>query len=277
LAPRDVVARMILSEMEKEDDQCMFLDISHMDSDWIKHRFPTIYEHCLARGIDMTKEPMPVVPAANYHCGGIKVDLNGQTSVARLYAAGEVSCTGMHGANRLASTSLLEALVWGCAVAKNVLAKQECGQGSSMVDTTTVRIPEMRTTFGTTTAAAFSSSSSSSSSSLEIEAVLKELQATMWDYVGAKRTTEGMLCGMKRLAVLEAKMDRLCKDAPLTAFSVGVRNAVKTGKYIAEAAFYSPISVGTHYIMSDDPVSDSNSDDSDNEHHAPVWKRFMYE
>jgi L-aspartate oxidase len=265
LASRDVVARMILSEMEKKGDSCMFLDISHMDSDWIKHRFPTIYEHCIARGIDMTKEPMPVVPAAHYHCGGIKVDLNGQTSVPRLYAAGEVSCTGMHGANRLASTSLLEALVWGCAVAKHVLATQECGH-ESMMEKTNVRMPDLR---GVHTPL------SSCASSGDIETLLKELQGTMWDFIGAKRTTEGMLCGMKRLAVLEAKMDRLCMEMPLTAFSVGVRNAVKTAKYIAEAAFYSPISVGTHYIMSDDPVSDSNSDDSDGEH--PVWKRFMYE
>ncbi|KDO33965.1 L-aspartate oxidase [Saprolegnia parasitica CBS 223.65] len=246
LAPRDVVARMILSEMDKTGDDCMYLDISHLDSDWLQTRFPTIYAHCLARGIDLTKEPMPVVPAAHYHCGGIKVDLSGRTSVPRLYAAGEVSCTGMHGANRLASTSLLEALVWGCAVASDYL-------NSDKTTTTaeSVRIP------------ALSLSATASASTTDVQSVLSELQAIMWDHVGATRTTDGMRAGVKKLLALEASVDRLCADVRLDATLVGVRNALKTGKYIAEAALAAPISVGTHHIVSDDPVSDSNSDDSE--------------
>ncbi|OQR88984.1 L-aspartate oxidase, partial [Achlya hypogyna] len=241
LAPRDVVARMILSEMDKTGDDCMYLDISHMDAAWLRGRFPTIYEHCLARGIDMTKEPMPVVPAAHYHCGGVKVDLSGRTSVPRLYAAGEVSCTGMHGANRLASTSLLEALVWGCAVASDFLAAAPVDIASERV-----LVPVLPT-------------ASAPAKATDVAAVLAELQTVMWDHVGATRTTEGMRAGVKRLAALEATMDRLCAEHRVDVAAVGVRNAVKTGKYIAEAALAAPISVGTHHIVSDDPVSDSNS------------------
>ncbi|KAF0691632.1 hypothetical protein As57867_017103, partial [Aphanomyces stellatus] len=183
LAPRDVVARMILSEMEKEGESCMHLDISHMPAEWLKTRFPTIYEHCLARGIDMTTQAMPVVPAAHYHCGGVKVDLSGRTSVPRLYAAGEVSCTGMHGANRLASTSLLEALVWGCAVATDFLAKKD-----SMVADVSIRIPDLG--LGQVRA---------TDKDAAVRAVLAELQETMWTYVGPKRTSDGMLRGLKKL------------------------------------------------------------------------------
>ncbi|KAG9410807.1 hypothetical protein AC1031_018830 [Aphanomyces cochlioides] len=247
LAPRDVVARMILSEMEKEGESCMYLDISHMPSDWLRSRFPTIYEHCLARGIDMTKEAMPVVPAAHYHCGGVKVDLHGRTSVARLYAAGEVSCTGMHGANRLASTSLLEALVWGCAVAADFLSLKPRGD---KVEDEVIRIPEL------------GQSTCQDDMEKVVKTVLAELQETMWTHVGAKRTSDGMLRGVKKLAALEAKMDKLSMESAPSAFVLGVRNAVKTGKYIAEAAYTSPISVGTHYVVSDDPVSDWSSDAS---------------
>lgn len=113
LAPRDIVSRMILFEMKKSNQPHMWLDISHMDSEYLAERFPTIYQHCLERGLDFTKEPLPVVPAAHYSCGGITVDTKGRTTIPRLRAIGEVSCTGLHGANRLASTSLLEGLVYG--------------------------------------------------------------------------------------------------------------------------------------------------------------------
>ncbi|ETW04737.1 L-aspartate oxidase [Aphanomyces invadans] len=199
LAPRDVVARMILSEMEKEGESCMYLDISHMPAEWLKGRFPTIYQHCLARGIDMTKDAMPVVPAAHYHCGGVQVDLSGKTSVPRLYAAGEVSCTGMHGANRLASTSLLEALVWGCAVATDFLSN---GAVSSTEDV--VRVPAGSVALSGRTRRACQPADEAA-----VVTILSELQHAMWTYVGAKRTAEGMLRGIKLVSALEAKMDLL--------------------------------------------------------------------
>ncbi|RHY78300.1 hypothetical protein DYB30_012906 [Aphanomyces astaci] len=260
LAPRDVVARMILSEMDKEGESCMYLDISHMPSEWLQNRFPTIYKHCLARGIDMTKEAMPVVPAAHYHCGGVQVDLSGKTSVPRLYAAGEVSCTGMHGANRLASTSLLEALVWGCAVATDFMATTLVG--STVETNAVVRIPA--------DSAGLGRRPWQPADEAAVATILTELQQAMWTFVGAKRTADGMLRGIKIVGALETKMDLLSESVAVTARSMGVRNAVKTAKYIAEAALASPISVGTHYIVSDDPVSDCASE-SDNE---VEWKNL---
>src|SRR5262249_31405744 len=113
LAPRDIVARGIHEMMHETNAVCAFLDITHRPADWIRQRFPEIHARCLQAGVDMTKEPIPVVPAAHYSCGGVAVDQHGRTSLRRLHAVGEVSCTGIHGANRLASTSLLECLVWG--------------------------------------------------------------------------------------------------------------------------------------------------------------------
>ena len=113
LAPRDIVARAIQDVMLTYDEPCVYLDVTHLNADWIRMRFPNVYNTCMEYGIDITKKPIPVVPAAHYSCGGVAVDLQGRTSLDRLWAVGEVSCTGVHGANRLASTSLLEGLVWG--------------------------------------------------------------------------------------------------------------------------------------------------------------------
>jgi L-aspartate oxidase len=122
LAPRDIVARAILEEMIAEKEDCVYLDISHKEETSLRNRFPTINAYCLENKVDMAKEPIPVVPAAHYTCGGVKTDLKGRTNLQRLYAVGEVACTGLHGANRLASTSLLECLTWGYIDDEDILS-----------------------------------------------------------------------------------------------------------------------------------------------------------
>ncbi|CAI5740112.1 unnamed protein product [Peronospora destructor] len=234
LAPRDVVARLILAEMEKQNEKNMYLDISHKKAGWIKKRFPTIYQHCLDRGIDMTKEPMSVVPAAHYHCGGVEVDLRGRTSVPRLYAAGEVSCTGLHGANRLASTSLLEGLVWGCSAADDFMKRRKCmdfeifkKENDPFANLNGFRDPYPN----------------------EVEEVMLATQRIMWESVGPIRTNAGMSSAVDKLALLEIKADKLHQECRVTRETAGLRNAVRTAKEIALAALNSHVSVGTHYIV----------------------------
>ncbi|UIZ24688.1 hypothetical protein KXD40_006621 [Peronospora effusa] len=234
LAPRDVVARLILAEMEKQNEMCMYLDISHENADWIKTRFPTIYQHCLDRGIDMTKEPMPVVPAAHYHCGGVEVDLHGRTSVSRLYAAGEVSCTGLHGANRLASTSLLEGLVWGCSAADDFMKRRKLMDFESFKKENDpfANLNGFRDPYPN-----------------EVEEVMLATQRIMWESVGPIRTNAGMSSAVDKLALLEIKADKLHQECRVTRETAGLRNAVRTAKEIALAALNSHASVGTHYIV----------------------------
>lgn len=262
LAPRDVVTRSILSEMEKQGQACMFLDISHKDASWIKARFPTIYQHCLQRGIDMTKQPLPVLPAAHYHCGGIEVDLHGQSSIPGLYAAGEVSCTGMHGANRLASTSLLEGLVWGCAAADDYLKRKRLMKASEPRVCNALR----------------SRSHSASekeydvlshpivllnrkrfrlkeASSLQVEKLLRRIQLIMCENVGPKRTRSGMNQAMETLLQLEQHIERLYHDHKLTSHTVGLRNALRAAKEVTKAAIEAKESIGTHFVMEENALN----------------------
>ena len=229
LAPRDVVARAIHSTLIKTNHTCVYLDISHKQSDWIKNRFPHIYEYCFNNGIDITKEQIPVVPAAHYSCGGVSVNLNGETSIKRLYAIGEVACTGVHGSNRLASTSLLECLVWGHISGKNAAA-----------DTTVYHTPQTKNW---------------QEENVPIDPALVNqdwltIKNTMWNYVGLVRTRERLHRAQDILRNLQYDVEKYYQTSKLTPEIIGVRNGVQVAVAITSSALEDRISKGCHYIES---------------------------
>lgn len=183
LAPRDIVARAIDHEMKRLGADCMFLDISHKPADFIRQHFPMIYEKLLGLGIDLTQEPVPIVPAAHYTCGGVMVDDHGRTDVEGLYAIGEVSYTGLHGANRMASNSLLECLVYGWSAAEDITRRMPDAHGVSTLppwDESRVESPDER---------------------VVIQHNWHELRLFMWDYVGIVRTTKRLERALRRITV----------------------------------------------------------------------------
>jgi L-aspartate oxidase len=185
LAPRDVVARAIDFEMKKHGLDCVYLDISYKPANFIKEHFPNIYAHCLELGIDITQEPIPVVPAVHFTCGGLVTDLTGHTDVEALYAVGEVACTGLHGANRLASNSLLECLVIGKAAAEDILAEP------------VISLPPIP--------AWDDSQVTDTDEEVVISHNWDELRRAMWDYVGIVRTNKRLMRALSRIRLLSRK------------------------------------------------------------------------
>ena len=227
LAPRDIVARGIHQALINTQHPCVYLDISYKKASWIKNRFPTIYKHCLNIGLDITSQAIPVVPAAHYSCGGISVNLKGESSLKRLYAIGEASCTGVHGSNRLASTSLLECLVWGYLSAKN--ASQDTSQH------TTPKINDWI------------------QESQEIDSTLitqnwLTIKHTMWNYVGLVRTRERLRSAQLILRNLQHDIEKFYQTAKLTPAIIGLRNGIQTSVAITTAALEDRVSRGCHYI-----------------------------
>lgn len=231
LAPRDVVARGIHEEMLRSGRPCMYLDISHKDAAWVRRRFPNITAYLARFEIDITRQPVPVVPAAHYSCGGVAVDLAGRTSIHRLRAAGEVSCTGVHGANRLASTSLLEALVWGVeaadSIARDLAADPEAASSFPEIHPWRPMQEEVDPAL--------------------IQQDWLTIKYTMWNYVGLARSTRRLNRALQILRELQFEVETFYRRAALTDSIVGLRNGVQTALAIVHAALANHTSRGCHY------------------------------
>jgi L-aspartate oxidase len=231
LAPRDVVARSIRQEMIERDVPNVFLDLrSFIPQDTIRERFPGIAASCQQYNIDITKDLVPVVPGAHYSCGGVWTNKWGRTSLRHLYAVGEVACTGVHGANRLASTSLLEGVVWGHRAAQQIqktLGKQAMGDGST--------IPQWQDT------------GVYEPDPLLIAQDLSTVQNVMWNYVGLVRANYRLQRAIRELRHLEDEVERFYRVSKLTDGLIGLRNAVRTAVIVTQSALANKQSMGCHY------------------------------
>ena len=229
LAPRDVVARGIHQMMHGTGAACAYLDISHKDADWIRARFPRIHEKCHEGGIDITTEPIPVVPAAHYSCGGVAVDEWGRSSLQRLRAVGEVSCTGLHGANRLASTSLLECLVWGTRAGQDAAARV-AGDGSCYLPAIDPWQYETEPVDPALVAQDWLT-----------------IRQTMWNYVGLVRSRKRLDRAHQILRELHLEIGRFYAQAELSDALIGLRNGIQTALVVLLAAIEARTSAGAHY------------------------------
>ncbi|ADU70279.1 L-aspartate oxidase [Pantoea sp. At-9b] len=229
LAPRDIVARAIDHEMKRLGVDCMYLDISHQPASFVRAHFPMIYEKLLTFGLDLTKEPIPIVPAAHYTCGGVMVDQQGRTDVDGLYAIGEVSYTGLHGANRMASNSLLECLVYGWSAAEDVMRRlptiQQVDQlpawDESRVDDADERVV--------------------------IQHNWHELRLFMWDYMGIVRTTKRLERALRRINLLQQEIDEYYAHFRLSNNLLELRNLVQVAELMVRCALDRKESRGLHY------------------------------
>ncbi len=231
LACRDVVARAIDTELKKSGEESVYLDTSRIDSAFIQNRFPNIYEKCLKLGIDMTREPIPVVPAAHYICGGIVTDLFGRTDIHRLYALGETACTGLHGANRLASNSLLEAIVFA-----DTAAKQAVKDKSMLIDNTLPDLPPWDEA-GTT----------NSDEVIVVSQNWDEIRRLMWNYVGIVRSDKRLQRAARRIKIIQNEIHEYYWDFKVDADLIELRNIATVADLIIQSATQRKESRGLHY------------------------------
>jgi L-aspartate oxidase len=231
LAPRDVVARAIDYEMKRLGADCMYLDISHKPADFIVKHFPNIYRKCRSLGIDITREPIPVVPAAHYSCGGVITDFNAKTDLNNVYAIGEVAYTGLHGANRMASNSLLECVVFASAAAEDIIKKlpsAECEESIAPWDESQV---------------------SNSDEEVIIQHNWHELRLFMWDYVGIVRTDKRLERAMRRIKLLEQEIAEYYAHFRVSNNLLELRNLVTVAELIVRCAMARKESRGLHFNL----------------------------
>ena len=230
LAPRDVVARAIWEEMLKDGAEYVLLDLSGVKVD-VTRRFPTINQTLLKYGVDMTSQPIPVVPAAHFFMGGVRVDLAGRSSLCNLYAVGEVACTGVHGANRLASTSLLEALTWGYRAGEEVMQEirnEEMPPFAQVADWQDSGLTEQ----------------------IDPALIVQDwttIRSTMWNYAGIIRTSKRLARAIADLSYLAHRIEQFYRETKLSDQLIGLRNGIEVAQIIALAADRNPVSTGAHY------------------------------